>query len=132
MGRRGWTRSGSEELTAASGDMSVAVAKVLAETVFEPLGMKHTKWAVRREELPKLAACRLVARTMPCRPMPVCLLRGLALRLCSQGDMEKEPWLQKVVHGESRWVGLNSDILSADLQHQRLPHGFNVPSGCAA
>ncbi|CAE7199160.1 unnamed protein product [Symbiodinium natans] len=31
--------------------------KVLAETVFRPLGMKHTKWAVRRDELPKLAAC---------------------------------------------------------------------------
>eukprot|EP00439_Symbiodinium_sp_Y106_P053143 s1271_g7.t1 len=31
--------------------------KVLAETVFEPLGMKHTKWAVRRDELHKLSAC---------------------------------------------------------------------------
>lgn len=31
--------------------------KVLIETVFEPLGMKHTKWAVRRDELHKLSAC---------------------------------------------------------------------------
>ena len=33
--------------------------EVLAETVFEPLGMKQTKWAVGRNELHKLAACHL-------------------------------------------------------------------------
>ncbi|CAE7536298.1 unnamed protein product, partial [Symbiodinium necroappetens] len=37
--------------------------KVLIETVFEPLGMKHTKWAVRRDELHKLSACHLVTVT---------------------------------------------------------------------